>query len=108
MAGKLRTIQGADGFWRSSLTVPTAFPNPESSGTAFFCYGLAWGINRGILDRATYLDTVLRAWQALVSAVSPQGQIGWVQPSGRCPDLPGSQTPTTTPAGRFSWQAAKC
>ena len=85
MAGKLKTLQSADGFWRSDLLNPDAFPTPESSGTAFFCYGLAWGINHGVLDRATYLDTVLRAWTALGSAVSTEGRLGWVQAVGAKP-----------------------
>ena len=85
MAGKLRTIQAADGFWRSDLLNPTRFPTPESSGTAFFCYGLAWGIHHGVLDRATYLDTALRAWAALGTAVSAAGRLGWVQAVGAQP-----------------------
>jgi unsaturated rhamnogalacturonyl hydrolase len=85
MAGKLRTIQADDGFWRSDLLNPSAFPTPESSGTAFFCYGIAWGIHHGVLDRATYLDTALRAWSALGTAVTPAGRLGWVQAVGARP-----------------------
>jgi len=85
MAGKLKTLQGADGFWRSDLLDPNAFPMQESSGTAFFCFGIAWGIDHGVLDRATYLDTALRAWTALGTAVSPAGRLGWVQAVGARP-----------------------
>jgi unsaturated rhamnogalacturonyl hydrolase len=85
LASTLRTVQASDGFWRSSLTHPEAFTNPESSGTAFFCYGLAWGIHHGVLDRATYLPTVSKAWNALVSVVSAQGRLGWVQAVGLQP-----------------------
>jgi unsaturated rhamnogalacturonyl hydrolase len=85
MATKLAAIQASDGFWRSSLTQPNAFTNPESSGTAFFCFGIAWGINHGVLDRATFLPTVTRAWNALVSAVNAQGRLGWVQAVGAMP-----------------------
>ncbi len=85
MADTLRTAQGEDGFWRSNLLEPNEFPNPESSGTAFFCFGIAWGIHHGVLDRATYLGTVTRAWEALTSAVSPQGRLGWVQAVGAKP-----------------------
>ena len=84
MAGKLRTLQ-ADGFWRSDLLNPSAFPAQESSGTAFFCFAMAWGIHHGVLDRATYLDAVLRAWTALGTAVSPAGRLGWVQAVGSKP-----------------------
>jgi rhamnogalacturonyl hydrolase YesR len=85
MSGKLRTLQGTDGFWRSNLINPAAFPNPESSGTAFFTYAMAWGIHHGILDRATFLAPVTRGWQALVGAVNAQGQLGWVQQVGLQP-----------------------
>src|SRR5690348_7015447 len=61
---KLITLQAADGFWRSDLLNTNAFPTPESSGTAFFCFALAWGMNHGVLDRATYLDSARRAWSA--------------------------------------------
>ncbi|MEZ5149009.1 MAG: glycoside hydrolase family 88 protein [Bacteroidales bacterium] len=51
MAESLMQSQGEDGFWRSSLLDPDEYPDPESSGTAFFTYGLAWGINNGNLDK---------------------------------------------------------
>jgi unsaturated rhamnogalacturonyl hydrolase len=85
MATKLASIQASDGFWRSSLTQPNAYTTPESSGTAFFCFGIAWGINHGVLDRATFLPTVVKAWNALVSAVNAQGRLGWVQAVGAMP-----------------------
>jgi rhamnogalacturonyl hydrolase YesR len=85
MASKLRSVQASDGFWRSSLTQPNAFTTPETSGTALFCYGLAWGINHGVLDRATYLPVVTRAWAALGTAVNAQGRLGWVQAVGKEP-----------------------
>ena len=85
MMAKLITVQAADGFWRSDLLNPNAFPTPESSGTAFFCYALAWGMHHGVLDRATYLDSALRAWAALGTAVSAAGRLGWVQAVGAQP-----------------------
>ena len=51
MAESLAKRQQADGFWRSNLDDPEQYPMKESSGTGFFCYGIAWGINNGILDR---------------------------------------------------------
>jgi rhamnogalacturonyl hydrolase YesR len=85
MASKLRSLQASDGFWRSSLTQPTAFTTPESSGTAFFCFGMAWGIDHGLLDRAQFLPTVTRAWNALASVVDDRGRLGWVQAVGAAP-----------------------
>lgn len=87
MANALRPLQNSnDGFWRSDLTNPNAFPNPESSGTAFFCYGIAWGIHHGILDRATFQPVVLKAWNGLVgTALTAEGKVGWVQTVARAP-----------------------
>lgn len=89
MAEKVRAVQGPDGYWRSSLLDPDSRPNPETSGTGFFTYALAWGINHGLLDRATYEPSVLRGWTALVRAVHPTGMLGWVQQIGA---EPGSAT----------------
>ncbi len=85
MAAKLLTIQGDDGLWRSSLLDPVTYPPPEASGSGFFCYGLAWGINRGLLDAKTYLPAVKKAWQGLVGCVHENGKLGWVQPIGAAP-----------------------
>jgi len=85
LAASIARRQGADGLWRSNLDDPDEYPNPETSGTAFFCYGMAWGIQHGLLDRDTYLPVVLRAWQGLVRMVQPCGKLGYVQPVGAAP-----------------------
>jgi len=93
MAAKIAGLQGADGYWRSSLLDPASRPNPETSGTGFFVYGLAWGINKGLLDRARYGPAVTIGWSALVKALHPDGMLGWVQRIG---DQPGATTANTT------------
>jgi rhamnogalacturonyl hydrolase YesR len=93
MADKIAAVQGADGYWRSSLLDPSSRPNPETSGTGFFVYGLAWGINHGLLDRARYEPPVARGWSAVVRAVHPDGMLGWVQRIG---DRPGATSAETT------------
>jgi rhamnogalacturonyl hydrolase YesR len=93
MTETIAAVQGKDGFWRSSLLDPESRPNPETSGTGFFVYGLAWGVNRGVLPRATYESHVVRGWKALVSALHPNGMLGWVQRIG---DQPGATTADTT------------
>lgn len=85
MAAKLPTIQGKDGLWRSSLLDPVTYPPPEASGSGFFCYGLAWGVNRGLLDAETYGPVIKKAWQGLVGCVHENGKLGWVQPIGAAP-----------------------
>jgi rhamnogalacturonyl hydrolase YesR len=79
MARELTKRQGADGLWRMNLDDPEQFPNPESSGSAFFCFGLAWGINRGVLSQKDYLPAVYKAWNGLTRNVSPEGKVLWGQ-----------------------------
>jgi unsaturated rhamnogalacturonyl hydrolase len=93
MAVKVAGVQGDDGFWRASLLDPASLPNPETSGTGFFTYALAWGINQGLLKRRAYEPNVRRGWAALVSAVHEDGMLGFVQRIGYAP---GSTTADTT------------
>ncbi|NQV32882.1 MAG: glycoside hydrolase family 88 protein [Phycisphaeraceae bacterium] len=80
MAKALASCQHADGLWRSNLGDPDHYLMPETSGTAFFTYGFAWGINQGLLDRKVYVPVVAKAWHGLVGSVHPNGKLGWVQP----------------------------
>jgi len=62
---------------------PLQAPGKETSGTAFFTYGLIWGINNGYLNEKKYLPTALKGWQYLSKdALQPDGKIGYVQPIG--------------------------
>lgn len=85
MAAKVISLQQADGLWRSSLLDPESYPGGEASGSGFYCYALAWGINNGILDKATYLPVVEKAWVALNGLIQPDGHVGWCQPIGADP-----------------------
>lgn len=76
---KLVTLQQPDGLWRSWLNRPDLEQTPESSGTAFFAYGLLAGINRGWLDRQSYLPVALRAWRGLTSKIGTDGRLGFAQ-----------------------------
>jgi unsaturated rhamnogalacturonyl hydrolase len=53
--------------------VPENFTAPESSGSALFCYAIAWSINNGILNKETYSSVAEKAWQGLVSCVNDSG-----------------------------------
>ncbi len=86
MASSIAARQGADGLWRSNLDDPWQCPNPETSGTAFFCYAMAWGVNNGLLDRDRFLPVVMRAWGGLVRHVHLDGKLGFVQPVGAAPE----------------------
>ncbi|MFA5820102.1 MAG: glycoside hydrolase family 88 protein [Bacteroidales bacterium] len=85
MAAKLLSLQSADGFWHASLLDPASYPSPEMSATAFFVYGLAWGVNNGYLDKETYLPAVVKGWKSMVTSVWPDGKVGFIQPIGADP-----------------------
>lgn len=85
MAAKILTCQQPDGFWRSSLLDPESYPMQETSGTGFYCYALAWGVNEGVLDRAGFDPAVRKAWAALTSCVTSAGKLTHVQPVGATP-----------------------
>lgn len=85
MASRLIELQQADGLWRSDLNDPKGYPEAETSGSAFFIYALAWGINHGLLERATYQPAVTKGWAALNRHVLPNGLIGAAQKTGDRP-----------------------
>jgi rhamnogalacturonyl hydrolase YesR len=86
MAGSLKNLQREDGTWNMGLLADEAdYPVKETSGTALIAYGLAWGVNNGLLDRATYEPVIFRAWNALTESVTDEGMLGYVQPVGASP-----------------------
>jgi rhamnogalacturonyl hydrolase YesR len=85
MASRVIGLQQADGLWRSDLNDPKSFPEPETSGSAFFVYALAWGINHGLLERQTYQTAVTKGWAALNRHVLPNGLVGAAQKTGDRP-----------------------
>ncbi len=101
MASSLKRLQQPDGFWKSDLLNPSKYPMGETSGTAFFCYGIAWGINHGVLDKKPFLPVVEKAWKALSGAVHPNGKLGYVQPGGDRPYLSTPELSNWYSAGAF-------
>ena len=87
MAARLKSLQPADGAWRSSMLNPAAHQFGETSGTGFFVFGLAWGIRSGYLKKEDYLPSVKKGWKALVSHQQDNGMVGFVQPIGAAPSL---------------------
>ncbi|HEY9510538.1 MAG TPA: glycoside hydrolase family 88 protein, partial [Verrucomicrobiae bacterium] len=85
MAGKVLECQQPDGLWRSSLLDPESYPLKETSGSGFYAYALAWGVNNGLLDRERFAPAVDKAWIALVDCVTPEGKLTHVQPIGADP-----------------------
>ncbi len=86
MAKALIPIQRSDGFWNASLHDPNNYGGKELSGTALFVYGMAWGVNHGILSKKKYQPVIIKAWNAMVAdAVHPNGFLGHVQGTGKQP-----------------------
>lgn len=99
MAEKLKSIQGQDGLWQPGLL--GSYPLPEVSGSAFFVYGMSWGINRGILNRAEYLPVVRKGWAGLLTHIYADGRLGSIQPIGGGPDTYKAQTSYVFGVGAF-------
>lgn len=85
MAARIASLQQPDGLWRASLLDPASYPLKETSGSGFYTFALAWGINNGLLDRPTYEPVVRKGWRALVDCVTPAGKLEHVQPVGADP-----------------------
>ncbi|WP_240336851.1 glycoside hydrolase family 88/105 protein [Rufibacter psychrotolerans] len=86
MINALVPLQREDGFWNVSLEDPTHYGGKETSGTALFAYGMAWGVNNGLLDREKYLPIITKAWNAMEKdAVHPNGFLGYLQGTGKEP-----------------------
>lgn len=94
MAYRIKELQPKDGLWRTSLLSPESYDHGEVSGSGFFTFALAWGINNGILDKKEFKPVVLKAWKALTECQQESGKVGWVQSIGAEPK----------PADKDSWQ----
>jgi len=98
MAASLIKIQQPEGYWTRSLLDPAQAPGRETSGTAFFTYGLLWGINNGYLDRSVYLPAAALGWNYLSTiALQTNGSVGYVQPIGSAA-VPGQNVTATNTA----------
>lgn len=86
MCEALIKVQRPDGFWNVSLHDPAHFGGKETTGTALFAAGMAWGVRNEILDRKTYLPVIVRAWSAMTAdALHANGFLGYVQGTGKEP-----------------------
>ena len=83
MARAVAQLQQKDGYWTRSMMDPAHAPGPETSGTAFFTYGILWGVNNGYLKKKEYKPVIKRAWRYLMTtALQADGKVGYVQPIG--------------------------
>ena len=83
MAHAVAQLQQKEGYWTRSMMDPAHAPGPETSGTAFFTYGILWGVNNGYLNKKEYKPVIKRAWHYLTTtALQADGKVGYVQPIG--------------------------
>ncbi|HVU25173.1 MAG TPA: glycoside hydrolase family 88 protein [Opitutus sp.] len=107
MAAAILAAQQPDGLWRVGLLDPVAHPAPETSGTSFLAFGLAWGVNHDLLDRAAVTPAIRRAWRALAACVAPDGKLEHVQPIGSGPVTFDPHHTDTFAVGAFLLAAAE-
>jgi unsaturated rhamnogalacturonyl hydrolase len=86
MSARIAGLQTSDGLWKTGLLDPEAYANSEVSGSAFFTYAMAWGINNGLLDAKVFRPVVMKSWAGMVSHIYATGRLGAIQPVGAAPD----------------------
>lgn len=83
MAKAVVKAQQPEGYWSRSMLDEEHAPGYETSGTAFFTYGLLWGVNNGLLTDPEYLEAAEKGWKYLsTKALQKNGDVGYVQPIG--------------------------
>ena len=85
MAAALLAIQRADGLWPAGLLAQDIYTRKETSGSGFFIYAFAWGVNRGLLPREPYETAARHGWRALNSCVDHNSRLLHTQPVGDSP-----------------------
>jgi len=85
MSDRIAALQGPDGLWHAGLLDPDSYPLPEVSGSALFVYGMAYGVNHGLLDGAKYRPVIARAWAGILKNVYADGRVGNIQQTGAEP-----------------------
>ncbi len=94
MSVKVKELQQPDGLWTASMLSPESYDHTETSGSGFFTFGIAWGINNGLLNPSDFKPVVAKAWPSLLKTQKENGMIGYVQNIGFDP----------RPATAESWQ----
>lgn len=85
MSAALPGCQREDGLWNASL-VSQEWAGKEISGTSLFIYGMAWGIQNGLLKAKKYRPVIDKAWKTIATeCVHADGFLGFVQGTGAGP-----------------------
>ncbi|WP_426209199.1 glycoside hydrolase family 88/105 protein [Massilia sp. TWP1-3-3] len=85
MSARVAALQGAHGLWHAGMLDAATYPLPEVSGSALFVYAMAYGVNHGHLDAATYRPVIEKAWAGILKHVYADGRLGGIQQTGAEP-----------------------
>ena len=85
LSARVAGLQDSEGLWHAGLLDPEHYPLPEISGSALFVYAMAWGVNEGVLDGATYRPVIAKAWRGMLQHVYADGRLGCIQQTGAEP-----------------------
>lgn len=86
MCHALKKLQREDGFWNASLHDPGNYGGKELTGTAMFTYGMAYGVNNGLLNADEFGPVIYKAWNGMANdCLHPNGFLGYVQGTGKEP-----------------------
>ena len=86
MCHALKKVQREDGLWNVSLHDPNHYGGKELTGTAMFTYGMAYGVNNGLLNAKEFIPVIYKAWKGMVNdGLHPNGFLGYVQGTGKEP-----------------------
>lgn len=110
LAKAVAACQQEEGYWTRSMLCEADAPGYETSGTAFFTYGMLWGVNNGLLKAKEFTPVIKKAWNYLTTiALQPDGGIGYVQPIGEKPDPTRiADASSHHPFGTGAWLLAAC
>jgi rhamnogalacturonyl hydrolase YesR len=101
MAARVAGLQGPDGLWKAGLLDQDAYDLPEMSGSAFFTYALAAGVNQGWLDKKIYKPVIEKAWAGMLHYVYADGRLGCIQQTGADPQQFKASSSYTYGVGAF-------
>ncbi len=107
MAARVTELQRPDGLWPASLLDGEDFPQPEISGSALMVYGMAWGVDHGVLDRAKYEPVIAKAWAGILQHVYADGRLGDIQQTGAEPAYYAPSSSYTYGVGGYLLAAAE-
>lgn len=86
MSNKLLSIQKVNGTWAPSLLDINHPSQDDISGSVFYVYALAWGINNNLLSEEVFGEAVTNGWLALCERQDDSGRLKNIQPVGGFPE----------------------